>query len=62
MNAPANIPARTVMGAADDIAASVERMIALQIAAYPTGWTDAEYREMAVQHLFGREQSKGLTA
>ena len=56
VNAPANIPARTVMDAAADIAASAERMIELQIEAYPTGWTDAEYREMAVLHLFGRAE------
>ena len=52
MNAPANIPAGIV---ANDIVASVERMIALQIEAYPTGWTNAEYRETAMLHLFGRE-------
>lgn len=33
---------------------AIETMIAIQIAAYPSGWTDQEYREMAVEHLFGK--------
>lgn len=31
-----------------------ERMIAIQMSAYPDHWTEEERREMAEQHLFGR--------
>jgi hypothetical protein len=40
---------------AASIGASLDRMVAVQIAAYPDHWTSAEKREMAEQHLFGRE-------
>jgi hypothetical protein len=42
-----------VMDVAAGIDAATERMIELQIEAYPRGWTEAEYREVAVKHLFG---------
>lgn len=35
------------------LGAKLERMIAVQMAAYPSGWTEEEKREMAEQHLFG---------
>lgn len=38
---------------ADDLGGCVERMIAIQMAAYPAGWTEDEKREMAERHLFG---------
>ncbi len=42
------------METADRINDAAERMIAIQMAGYPSGWTDLERREMAEQHLFGR--------
>ena len=44
----------TPLDIADRINAATEAMIALQIEGYPKGWTPAEYREMAIVHLFGR--------
>lgn len=35
------------------LAMHLDRMVAIQMAAYPESWTDDEKREMAEQHLFG---------
>lgn len=35
------------------LAERTERMIAIQMTAYPASWTEEEKREMAEQHLFG---------
>lgn len=35
------------------LGASLDRMIATQMTAYPSSWSDADKREMAEQHLFG---------
>lgn len=32
----------------------LERMIETQMTAYPSGWSDADRRELAELHLFGR--------
>ncbi len=47
-------PLPAAMETADRINDAAERMIAIQMAGYPSGWTDLERREMAEQHLFGR--------
>ncbi|MDF2382448.1 hypothetical protein JMG10_13280 [Nostoc ellipsosporum NOK] len=43
-----------VMPLARELDACSERMIAIQMTAYPAHWTEEESREMAEQHLFGR--------
>lgn len=40
----------TLTGALSD---SLERMVVIQMEAYPRHWTEAERREMAERHLFG---------
>ncbi len=35
------------------IDAATERMIAIQMTAYPADWSDADKRELAERHLFG---------
>jgi hypothetical protein len=44
------------------LAQGIEAMIVIQMAAYPSGWTEDERRETAVHHLFGRAQSYNLGA
>lgn len=39
------------------VAAGLERMIAIQCEAYPASWPEADKREMAEQHLFGRART-----
>jgi hypothetical protein len=40
-----------------NLGASVERMIAIQSEAYPSDWSDADKREVAMKHLgMGEEQ------
>lgn len=38
----------------DKLASSIERMIAVQMLAYPDHWSPADKREAAQLHLFGR--------
>lgn len=40
-----------ILELADAMNASVERMIAVQMTAYPSHWSDEDRREMAEQHL-----------
>ena len=46
----ASVEAETLPGALSD---SLERMVVIQMEAYPRHWTEAERREMAERHLFG---------
>lgn len=36
----------------DELAGTIERMIAIQATAYPDCWSDDDRREMAIHHLF----------
>jgi hypothetical protein len=36
----------------DELASAMERMIAIQVTAYPDCWSDDDRREMAIHHLF----------
>jgi hypothetical protein len=56
VNAPFT-PARSIMDLARDIGAGLERMIQIQMTAYPAAWTDEERREEAVRFL-GLEETK----
>lgn len=42
-----------VMPIARRLGDAVEAMIAIQMEAYPSHWTEEERREMAERHLFG---------
>lgn len=54
------VPAvRPALVIAAEIGVRVQRMIEIQMSAYPNGWTDAERRDSAVRHLFGREAARG---
>jgi len=46
---------RPLEAIASDIGTGVGRMIAIQMGAYPDSWPDADKREMAELHLFGRK-------
>jgi hypothetical protein len=37
-----------------DLQAGLGRMLAIQMSAYPSHWSDADKREMAELHLFGK--------
>lgn len=52
-----NAPVRTLGDVRADLGDALERMIAIQISAYPVCWPDSDKREMAVKHLFGRSGS-----
>jgi hypothetical protein len=42
----------------NELAAHIEAMIAIQMEAYPSGWTDDEKRECAMHHLgFGEDEA-----
>lgn len=38
---------------ADVLGDSLERMVAIQMTAYPAHWSDEDRREVAEKHLFG---------
>jgi hypothetical protein len=39
------------------MASCLERMISTQMSAYPESWPEADKREVAKLHLFGREKA-----
>lgn len=47
-------PAQPVPAVAAPLGAALDRMVAVQMAAYPDHWTNDEKREVATAHLFGR--------
>lgn len=55
MNGGVSQFARVLEGSVTDLhrslGASVERMIAIQSEAYPSDWSDADKREVAMKHL-----------
>ena len=38
-------------GLADELGKALERLIAIKMEAYPSAWSQADKREMAIQHL-----------
>ena len=40
-----------------DLGRSIERMIHLQMQAYPAHWPEEDRRDLAEQHLFGKRAS-----
>lgn len=42
---------RSIAGCMADLNAANERMIAVQMLAYPSGWPEADKRELAEKHL-----------
>ena len=47
---------RTVMDDHRALDAGLERMVRIQMEAYPPHWTEAERRELAEKHLFGERR------
>lgn len=54
MMAEADPFVRRVPDVVEQLGASLERMIATQMGAYPDAWPEADKREVAEQQLFGR--------
>jgi hypothetical protein len=50
----ANCLNAAVSDIAAELGAHVERMIQIQMEAYPEHWSEQDRRDMAEQHLFGR--------
>lgn len=46
---------RPVMEIAADLGEVLERMIRIQMTAYPSCWSEADKREVAMKHLFGEK-------
>ena len=47
---------RTLANCLAQINSATERMIAVQMLAYPNDWPEADKREVAMLHLFGRKE------